>query len=234
MTPPGDQSKQLRAYPCADSAVVFKTRELFGGLSNMASGFPLQVNGMLIHSSEALYQACRFPHLPEAQRDIIEQKNPMTAKMKSKKYRPDTRADWIGVRVNVMRWCLRVKLAHHWDAFGNTLLETGDMPIVERSRKDEFWGAKLSDDGTLTGCNVLGRLLMELRKEVRESEHRDFSRVPPPQNISDFLLCRQDIDTVTVPEVPVASGPSPAYRRAGINGAIGAKAPFLSLGSREK
>src|SRR2546426_7568195 len=41
------------------------------------------------------------------------------------------------------------------------------ISIVEDSRKDDFWGAKASDEGTLVGMNVLGRLLMELREDLR-------------------------------------------------------------------
>ena len=55
---------QSRTYDRANSAIFLKTREKHGGLSNMAGGFPLVVNGTEIRTSEALYQACRFPHLP--------------------------------------------------------------------------------------------------------------------------------------------------------------------------
>src|SRR5579859_3354816 len=104
---------EVRTYDPAKAAVFCKTTEGFGGLSNMAGGFPLRVNGINILTSEALYQACRFPHLPEVQRLIIEQKSPMTAKMKSKPYRDQSRSDWDSVRVRIMRWCLRVKLAQN-------------------------------------------------------------------------------------------------------------------------
>src|SRR5690606_37437152 len=107
------------------------TNEVFGGLSNMAGGFPLRVNGIRILTSEALYQACRFPKRPDVQRLIIGENSPMTAKMKSKPYRQDTRPDWDQVRVKIMRWCLRVKLAQNWHKFSELLLATGDKPIVE-------------------------------------------------------------------------------------------------------
>ena len=41
-----------------------KTAEAWGEYSNMVSGFPVMVNGTRILTSEALYQCCRFPHLP--------------------------------------------------------------------------------------------------------------------------------------------------------------------------
>ena len=116
------QASELRTYSRKDSVVFRKTNERFGGLSNMAPGFPLEVNGIRILTSEALYQACRFPHKPEVQRLIIQQGSPMTAKMKSKPHRKDTRPDWDKVRVNIMRWCLRVKLAQNWQKFSALLL----------------------------------------------------------------------------------------------------------------
>ena len=66
----------------------------------------------------------------------------MTAKMVSKPHRKDSRSDWDEVRVQIMRWCLRVKLAQHWETFGELLLSTGERPIVEESSRDPFWGAK--------------------------------------------------------------------------------------------
>ena len=159
---------RIREYRRSESAVFLKTKEKHGGLSNMAGGFPLEVNGVLIRTAEALYQACRFPHLPAVQEQIIAQRSPMTAKMKSKPHRPDSRPDWDKVRVRIMRWCLQVKLAQNWEKFGAVLLETGDLPIVEHSRRDEFWGAKPVDAQTLVGVNALGRLLMELRERVKQ------------------------------------------------------------------
>lgn len=178
---------QTRHYDRHDSVVFRKTKEEFGGLSNMAAGFPLRVNGITILTSEALYQACRFPHLPDIQRLVISQKSPMTAKMKSKRYRSQSRKDWDVVRVPVMRWCLRVKLATNWTKFRDLLLATRDRPIVEESRKDDFWGAKVRNDGLLVGANALGRLLMELREEARDPSCEVLRRVEPLR-FRDFLL----------------------------------------------
>src|SRR5436190_6849081 len=109
-------------YHRADCAAFRKTGELWGEFSNMAGGFPLFINGVRILTSEALYQACRFPHLPDVQREIIAQASPMRAKMKSKPYRDNSRPDWERVRNSIMKWCLRVKLAQNWESFGELLL----------------------------------------------------------------------------------------------------------------
>ena len=42
---------------------------------------------------------------------------------------------------------------------GRLLLAKGDRPIVEQSRKDDFCGAKVAEDGSLGGMNVLGLVL---------------------------------------------------------------------------
>lgn len=186
---------QIRRYDRQCSVVFLKTKEAFGGLSNMASGFPLEVNGIHILTSEALYQACRFPHMPDIQRLIIDQRSPMTAKMKSKPHRDKSRPDWDRVRVAIMRWCLRVKLAQNWIDFGDLLMQTGDLPIVEQSRKDDFWGAKVEGDDTLVGMNVLGRLLMELRECLKHDPPETLRRVEPPR-IPDFLLASEPIGVI--------------------------------------
>ena len=164
-------------------------------MSNMAGGFPLVVNAVSIRTSEALYQACRFPHLPDVQKLIIEQRSPMTAKMKGKPYRHDSRPDWKKARINIMRWCLRIKLVQNWTTFGHLLLETNSRPIVEQSRKDDFWGAKPIDGDTLVGMNVLGRLLMELREAIRTGSPETLGEVRPLR-IPDFLLYGHQIELV--------------------------------------
>lgn len=153
----------------------------------MAAGYPLVINEVHVKSSEALYQACRFPFYGEIQQEIISQKSPMTAKMKSKKYRVNTRKDWELVNIRIMQWSLRVKLMQNYNKFSSLLLKTGDLPIVEYSTKDKFWGAMPSSNGELVGANVLGRLLMQLRDNVRlfAEEH---PMVLPPPVVNDFLL----------------------------------------------
>jgi ribA/ribD-fused uncharacterized protein len=184
-----------RTYRREDCVVFYRTREAFGGLSNMAAGYPLRVVGISVFTSEALYQACRFPHLPAIQKEILRQTSPMTAKMKSKPHRKDSRADWDDVRVAIMKWCLKVKLVQHWVQFGDLLLSTGSTPIVEQSRKDRFWGAVPGPDNEiLRGSNVLGRLLMDLRERIKKDADEFFEIRPVP--IPDFLLLGREITPV--------------------------------------
>lgn len=150
-----------KIYKANECCIFRKTKELYGGLSNMASGFPLKVNGVQILTSEAMYQAWRFPHLQDIQDKIIKEKSPMSAKMVGKPYRSISRADWDDTRIRIMRWCLRVKLAQNFFEFGKLLESTFDTPIVEDSSKDDFWGAirDKHDENILKGTNALGDCL---------------------------------------------------------------------------
>jgi len=190
------QSSQIRIYNRNECITFRKTKEAFGGLSNMAGGYNLKVNGVNILTAEALYQACRFPHLPDVQKLIIAQNSPMTAKMKSKPYRDQSRPDWDQVRVNIMRWCLRVKLVQNWEKFGQLLLQTGDKPIVEDSSKDDFWGAIPTEDNQLVGANVLGRLLMELREHLKQGAN--FIELIKTPSIPNFYLFNQPIENIVL------------------------------------
>jgi len=188
---------EQRVYVPSVSAVFRKTDERYGGLSNMAPGFPLVVNRVRIWTAEALYQSCRFPAAPQVQEIIISERSPMTGKMKSKRFRNLTRPDWEHVRVRIMRWCLRIKLAQNWNRFGELLLMTGDMPIVEESSKDKYWGAMRDAEGHLVGANVLGRLLMELREELRNDRGENLKHIPPPE-VPSFLLFGGSIGAIDV------------------------------------
>ena len=93
----------------------------------------------------------------------------MTAKMTKKKHHALRRPDWYAINVDAMRWCLEVKLAQNFDTFSKLLLSTGSGSIVEGSARDNFWGAKPSDDDkTLCGANELGRLLVKLPQKLRK------------------------------------------------------------------
>jgi ribA/ribD-fused uncharacterized protein len=183
----------LQIYQRSRCTVFLKTHDAFGGLSNMASGYPVTINDIPILTSEALYQACRFPLRPEIQRKIIEQASPMAAKMVGKPYRKsNTRTDWEEVNLDIMNWCLRVKLAQNWMKFAKLLLDTKHTDIVEESKRDAFWGAKPIDENTLVGFNHLGGLLMGLREQL-QNPGRESLLVVDPLQIDDFLLFGESI-----------------------------------------
>jgi hypothetical protein len=90
----------------------------------------------------------------------------------------------------------------NWSNFGRLLLSTGERAIVEESTKDAFWGAKPQPDGVLVGENVLGRLLMELREQLRERP--DQLREVRPPAINSFCLLGRPVPVIAA-DVPAQS-----------------------------
>lgn len=122
----------------------------------------------------------------------------MTAKMIGKPFRSQSRPDFEQVKVDIMRWCLRIKLAQNFISFGKLLESTGTLPIVEDSHKDAFWGATRDkqDPSILKGVNALGRLLMELRQQYFDSRYSCKTFQVDTLNIPDFKLLDAEISGV--------------------------------------
>lgn len=184
-----DVQSNIRTYRRDTSVVFMRSNDTYGGLSNMCAGYPLKVNGVYIRTVEALYQACKHPHDPRIQKEIISQSSPMLAAKIGRSYA--LRDDWYDINIDVMRWCLQVKLLQNYDTFGTLLNSTEDFPIVECSYRDTFWGAKPVDEMTLVGTNALGRLLMELRTKLLP---RAYWIMPP--EIPNFRLYGEHITVV--------------------------------------
>jgi len=182
-----------------DSVVKFcRTKEPFGGFSNMAPNYPLVVAGRTIKYAENLYQACKFPEQPKIQAQIITERSPIDGKRTSRYHNHLVRSDWEEIRLKIMQWVLEVKLIQNWDSFSSLLLSTGNTPIVELSIRDDFWGAK--PQGTLlVGENHLGRLLEDLRERVKCGELRPENGVQPPEGVDNFLLINEKIGVIYPP-----------------------------------
>ena len=183
---------KISTYQKGQSVSFRKTKESYGGMSNMCSGYPfiLGYHGFL--TSEHLYQVCRFNEHRDIQKIVQNEKSPMGSKMKSKKYISYTRRDWSDVRVDIMDLCIRMKLKCNWRKFGSLLLSTGEMDIVEDSHKDGFWGCVSDTNDRFVGSNVLGKLLMNLRDELRndliDQDHLNFTC------IEDLKLFGESVD----------------------------------------
>lgn len=186
----------IRTYQASNSIIFKKNNESYGDLSNMSMKYPLEVNSIKILNTEALYQACRFPHLPDLQTKIILEKSPMKVKMISNASKKYSRDDWDEVKLKVMKWCLNLKLAQNLISFGHILDSTKDLSIVENSSKDNYWGAIPNDDSTVyVGQNALGRLLMQLREEYRSPNKYSLLIVEKPR-IENFVLCETEISQI--------------------------------------
>jgi predicted NAD-dependent protein-ADP-ribosyltransferase YbiA (DUF1768 family) len=158
--------------------IIRAVDEEYGWLGNM-SAHDVQHEGKWWKTAEALFQALRFPmgavnDEGENIREIIHaQKSPMAAKMKSKRYKDKRNITPMGNEdLENMKIVLRLKFKCNCNPLERDLLATGDRFIVEDCSNRPtvsglFWGAKRLADGTWGERNMLGKLLMELRTEIR-------------------------------------------------------------------
>jgi ribA/ribD-fused uncharacterized protein len=183
----------MRCYDINNCIAFRKTKEAFGGLSNMSSGYSINIHDVIIPSSEHLYQACRFPDYPELQWEIINEPSPMKAKWIAKANINLTRPDWDLVRFKIMDWVLKLKLSQNWDNFSTLLLATSNLNIVEETKDDKVWGAKRVGPNYI-GVNALGRLLMNIRETIVFSGNHNVC--VHPVNISNFKFLGNEIGLI--------------------------------------
>lgn len=140
-----------------------KIREPYGFCSNFyRSSF--EWRGYEWATSEHAYQAAKFFETdPEWAELIAEDDNPWAAKKMGSSREHPIPEDWDDKRVEVMLDVVRAKFAQNQD-LAEQLLETGDERIEEDFYKDSFW----ANGGDGTGKNILGRILMKVRAELKE------------------------------------------------------------------
>lgn len=165
----------IRSRHKDDVASFCKVADPLGSLSNMYNRAPIVVDGVTWKSSEALYQALRFPDHPELQEAIRNESNAYTAKVLAHENKHLTRPDWNEVNHQAMAWVITLKEAQS-EVFRKDLASTEGRDIVELSVKDDHWGAKPKGD-QLVGHDVLGFQLTQLRDGARMHEPPEGSRL---------------------------------------------------------
>jgi len=138
----------------------YSDRAAYGCFSNF-SAHGITLNGRWWPTSEHYFQAQKFAGTPHEEA-IREAKTPKQAATMGRERTRPLRPDWEQVKDEVMREAVRQKFLAHAD-IRQILLDTGDAPIVENAPGDYYWG--IGADGS--GKNMLGRILMEVRDELR-------------------------------------------------------------------
>lgn len=140
---------------------VYFYEQDFYVLSNF-SAFTLDWRGERFNTTEAAYHFEKFPQDARIRREILRAPSAHEAFKIAERYKKDRRPDWDSMKVEIMRAILRAKVDQH-EYVRRKLLATGDRELVENSWRDDFWGWGPNRDGQ----NMLGRLWMEVRAELR-------------------------------------------------------------------
>ena len=149
-----------------------KVDESYGWLGNMY-GSPIKYKDIEWKTSEALFQALRFED--EGIKELIRcEKSPMGAKMKAKGNKNKMVVEPMSEKdIENMKMVVKLKFDQN-PVLKSKLKITGEHIIVENigNRKGErhfFWGMK-KINGEWKGNNMMGKILMELRKELIEND----------------------------------------------------------------
>ena len=146
-----------------DTICFYREGNAYGQFSNFAP-YPIKLKGKVWPTSEHYFQAQKFAGTSH-ETAIRKARKPALAARKGRDRKQRLRRDWERVKDNVMRDALRAKFTQHADLRA-LLLGTGDALLVEHTVRDRYWG----DGGDGSGKNMLGRILMQIRDELRSAE----------------------------------------------------------------
>jgi ribA/ribD-fused uncharacterized protein len=157
----------------SDSRVCFYEQDFYV-LSNFSS-FRLKWKGFDFDTSEHAYHWEKFYGHPDAwscKGSVAEQVRCAPSAHEAFKvaegFKHRRRPDWDSVKVEIMRDILRAKANQH-EYVRRKLDATGDRELVENSWRDDYWGWGPAKDG----ANMLGKLWMEIRAEIRTTNVHD-------------------------------------------------------------
>ena len=143
--------------------------EFDGEHAFLSNFFPSSIlyEGIVYPTNEHFFQAMKTLDQAERQK-IANAETPGMAKRLGRHVQ--LRPDWEQIKVDVMRTGLMLKFTDA--ALAEKLLATGDEELVEGNWwHDQTWGSCFCPDHCRTpGRNLLGMLLMELRKELQYNQ----------------------------------------------------------------
>lgn len=138
----------------------YSTRDPYGEFSNF-SKHRIFLEDKLWPTTEHYFQARKFAATEHAEAIRLAPSAKVAAEMGRDRKRP-LRPDWETVKDDVMRVAVRAKFTQH-EALRTMLLATGDAELIEHTANDNYW----ADGGDGSGKNMLGKILMEIRDELR-------------------------------------------------------------------
>lgn len=140
----------------------------FTGKNRFLSNFylaPVTIDGITYKNNEAAFQAQKCRTIEE-KIEFASISNPTIAKRKGKKVLGLDVALWNKSRIAIMKEVCMAKFIQNPE-LREMLLSTGNAELAEGNAwGDTFWGV---DSKTGKGKNNLGKVLMEIREELRGS-----------------------------------------------------------------
>lgn len=127
---------------------------------------PIIYNGKRWRTTEHLYQAMKFEdeNIQEKIRSCASARQ--AAKLGRSYIQGQLRANWDDIKYGVMKDIILCKVKQH-PRIKKLLLDTGDVPIIEYSKKDYVWGSGANFEGK----NWLGKIWMEIRSALRSQNN---------------------------------------------------------------
>jgi ribA/ribD-fused uncharacterized protein len=126
------------------------------------SSFQIKYKGKTYSTSEHAFQSIQFinshPELAEAIRNA---KSAHEAQKLAQENKEKRDPHWEEIKLDIMKEILHCKVKQHSYVM-KKLLQSGDREIIEDSWRDEYWGWGEDKNGK----NMLGKLWMEVRKEI--------------------------------------------------------------------
>ena len=162
---PHDPKKPPQAYNQTGEIKFYKKGEPYYEFTNFYErGFKL--DGLSWKTSEHYFQAQKFVDKNcLIGQNVKDQPSAREAFQIARKNDGLKRADWESAKVDIMKTCLKAKFTQNKDLEA-LLVGTGNAKLIEHTSNDKYWGD--GDDGS--GQNMLGRLLMELREELKKNK----------------------------------------------------------------
>lgn len=140
---------------------VFFYEQDFYVLSNFSS-FSVEWCGHRFPTAEHVYHWIKFSAHDVIQQLICDAPSAHLSFKIAERNKDLRRPDWDDVKIDIMRRILRAKVRQHEYVY-RKLLATGNRELIENSWRDDFWGWGPNRDGQ----NMLGKLWMEIRTELR-------------------------------------------------------------------
>ena len=147
--------------------MIIEFEDEYAFLSNFYPS-PFTHDGITYPTNEHFFQAMKTLDIGE-RKAIAAADTPGKAKRMGRSV--ELRSDWEKVKLYFMELGLRLKFLQHPD-LAQKLIETGDEELIEGNWWcDQTWGSCSCPKHVRTpGRNLLGLLLMELRKELQYNQ----------------------------------------------------------------